>query len=158
MKEKRKYDSLFGNKFAYKENAKRRNGAYHSWLAMIHRVLSKKNISFSRYGGRGIGICDKWMKFEGFLEDMGDRPSGTSIDRIDVDKGYFKENCRWATQKVQSRNKTNNRILEIDGVKHCVSEWAEIKGIPYNLIHLRLHRGWSHEKAVNTKIRIYARA
>ena len=82
------------------------NITYTSWRSIKNRCLHKGATSYNYYGGRGITICDKWLKYSGFLEDMGERPSKEySIDRIDNTKGYYKENCRWVTIDVQSRNK-----------------------------------------------------
>jgi len=78
---------------------------YSSWRAMITRCERETNDNYKHYGGRGIKVCDRWRNsFEAFLKDMGERPEGTSIDRIDVDKNYEKENCRWATPKEQANN------------------------------------------------------
>lgn len=84
--------------------------AHHSWLAMKQRCLNPKHSAFRNYGGRGITICQRWINsFENFLADMGERPEGTSLDRIDVDKGYSPENCRWATKSEQARNVRQRR-------------------------------------------------
>ncbi|HNA61994.1 MAG TPA: hypothetical protein PKW79_02840 [Rhabdochlamydiaceae bacterium] len=79
---------------------------YESWRAMKRRVLNKNNNSYDRYGGRGIGICAEWLhSFETFYSDMGKRPDGMTLDRIDNGNGYSKDNCRWATASEQQRNK-----------------------------------------------------
>lgn len=79
---------------------------YVSWYSMKTRCTNKKASSWDWYGGIGINYCERWEKFENFLEDMGERPEGTSIDRIDPKKGYYKENCRWADPFVQARNQS----------------------------------------------------
>jgi len=82
-----------------------KTGAYTSWYAMKRRCLGKKIKQFKDYGGRGIKVCKRWMKFENFYKDMGDRPKGKSLDRINVDGNYELKNCRWATPKEQANNK-----------------------------------------------------
>lgn len=94
-------------------------------------------------------MCIQWESFAIFLEDMGQRPSlGHTLDRIDNSKGYFKENCRWATSKEQARNRGNNRLIDFDGKVLCVREWEDLLGVKKNLIHSRLSRGWSVERAL----------
>lgn len=86
-------------------HGQRSTGAYKSWNAMKQRCENPKNPAYKNYGAKGILFCKKWNEFVGFLDDMGERPVGTTLDRIDNSKGYFKENCRWATKVVQSRNR-----------------------------------------------------
>lgn len=86
----------------------RKNGAsptYYTWAAMIQRCTNEKDKSYARYGGRGINVDERWLSFENFLEDMGERPKDLSIDRIDNNKGYYKNNCRWATRSQQMLNR-----------------------------------------------------
>lgn len=124
--------------------------SYVTWDKMICRCTKKNEQGYSNYGGRGIKICDKWMKMDGFFDDMGERPDGMSLDRIDNNKGYFKENCRWATQKQQHRNKRSNRIITIDGESKCIAEWAEDKRckVSKRIIGGRLERKWIPSLAV----------
>lgn len=85
---------------------------YYSWAAMVSRCTNPKRNNWHLYGGRGIAVCDRWREFAAFLADMGERPPGTSLDRIDPSKGYSKGNCRWATRTEQNRNRRNNRLDE----------------------------------------------
>lgn len=83
---------------------------YRSWTAMKVRCSYEKHPAFKNYGGRGIKVCDRWDEFENFLEDMGERPSGRTLDRIENDKDYFKSNCRWATPTQQTANRRPRRL------------------------------------------------
>lgn len=96
---------------------------YKTWCGIKDRCLNPKNTAYPSYGGRGISICERWMKFENFYEDMGDRPEGMSLDRIDNDQGYSKENCRWATQSIQTYNRRKHKTTG--------SSKAVYKGVHY---------------------------
>ena len=96
-----------------------KGSSYRIWQGMKERCSYKKHISYKNYGGRGITVCDRWLEsFENFLNDMGERPEGLSIDRIDNEKGYSKDNCRWATQKEQ----TNNTRRNLKNRKECFAQ------------------------------------
>lgn len=90
-----------------------RTPTYVSWCAMLARCKNAKLRSYKDYGGRGIAVCNRWIEFHNFLSDMGERPAGMSIDRIDVDGNYEPENCRWATASEQRRNQRPRAAAEI---------------------------------------------
>ena len=117
------------------------------WRKMRDRCLNSNSGSWANYGGRGITICDRWSTFENFLADMGERPEGLSIDRIDNDGNYEPGNCRWATAKEQARNTRANVLYEYEGETLCVSEIAERSGVDRDLLSGRLGLGWSVERA-----------
>lgn len=81
---------------------------WRSWMSMLWRVDDPRNASYANYGGRGITVCERWRSFDNFLADMGSRPDGTSIDRIDSDGNYEPQNCRWATKPVQNANRRDS--------------------------------------------------
>ena len=125
---------------------------YKIWLGIKNRCYNKNYMHFDSYGKRGIKVCDRWLEsFENFLEDMGKRPSKEfSIDRIDVNKDYSPENCRWVDQKTQARNKRNTKIVNYKGVEKPVIELCEELNLNYSKIISRLKRGWLVEKAFET--------
>lgn len=130
-----------------------------TWKGMMLRCYSPSNPSFPDYGGRGIGVCDRWRaSFVAFCSDIGERPSKRhSIDRIDNSGNYEPGNCRWATQSQQCRNTRRNRFLTIRGETLCIAEWAERAGVPYVLVYDRLRSGRSPEDAVFGKKPLHPR-
>ena len=131
---------------------------YKKWVGMKMRCYSKNHPSYKDYGGRGITICDEWLKPENFIEwafqnGYNENEDGWeySIDRIDVDKGYSPDNCRFVNRKRQMRNRRNTRYVEYEGEKMPVSDVSEITGISYDAIIFRLNRGWSDYEATHTK-------
>jgi hypothetical protein len=121
---------------------------YKSWHAMIQRCTNPNNHKWQRYGGRGISICNRWMSFENFVDDMGHRPKGMTIDRIDNDGNYEPANCRWATQAQQSINKSSNVFLVIHGKAVTLTYAARAAGISPACLRYRLKKGWSMEIAI----------
>lgn len=132
---------------------KKSSRTYNSWNTMIQRCTNPGNTHYHSYGGRGIVVCSRWMKFESFLEDMGDRPKGHQIDRIDNDGNYCLENCSWVTPKVNSRNKHNNYLITHNNKTQCLSAWAEEYGINCKTLFGRIRRGWSVDKALISPVR-----
>lgn len=132
---------------------------YRIWKGMKRRCYRPKSRGYAGYGGRGIKVCDRWREsFENFLEDMGERPSTEySIDRIDSDGDYEPGNCRWATRSEQSRNRNDNRILEFNGERMCLLDWARRYGMKKGTLHSRLSKGWTLRDALTQPVRSYTR-
>lgn len=124
---------------------------YRSWQAMRTRCRNPRHHKWAEYGGRGIAVCERWASsFASFLADVGERPVGTTLDRIDVNGNYEPGNVRWATAAEQRANrrpamKPAKYTLTIDGRTLPVKEWAKISGLDYHTIMFRVHRGYSHE-------------
>lgn len=134
-----------GHRFSSRSTAE-----YSSWCNMHLRVKDSKNPGFKNYGGRGIKICQRWEKFENFLEDMGPRPTAKhSIDRVDNNKDYCPENCRWATRSEQNRNTRQNHYLSYGGETKCLADWCNSLGLSKSAVGQRLRRGCSLEEALN---------
>ena len=126
---------------------------YAIWISMKQRC--KDNVKCEKirksYTDKCIKVCESWKKFENFYADMGEAPEGLSIDRIDNDKGYSKENCRWATDKEQLNNFSRNRPLTLNGETLNLSQWAEKLGFHRSVLIHRLNRlGWTVEEALTT--------
>lgn len=123
---------------------------YSVWKAMRARCRNSRTTSFKDYGGRGITVCDRWHRFENFLADMGKRPEGHQIDRINNDGNYEPGNCRWTSRKEQNRNKRNTLFFTVGGETKSLSEWAERIGMTRDALTQRLKNGWSVEAAMLT--------
>ena len=125
------------------------------WKNMRARCSDPKHAAYANYGGRGITVCQRWESFDSFLADMGPRPEGMTIERLDPDKDYSPENCIWASRKVQSRNRRDNRRITFGGRTLCLVEWSEETGIPAKTIRRRLKDGWTLERALTTSSSAY---
>ena len=126
--------------------------AYKVWKAMRVRVTNKNQPQYHDYGGRGIRICQRWDEFVNFYTDMGERPEGMSLDRIDNDGDYTPENCRWATRTEQNRNSRRNVLITANGKTMCISEWAEELDMKYFTLLMRKRNGWTDHQIVNTPL------
>lgn len=132
-----------------------KTSTYYSWRNMINRVFYKKCDAYKYYGGRNISICKRWLKFENFLEDMGEKPNKKSLDRINNNKGYYKENCKWSTHKEQCNNRRSNVVFTFNNESLTLMQWSEKIGIKWVTLQGRLFRKWSIEKTLTAKTRSY---
>jgi hypothetical protein len=120
---------------------------YGVWSSMIKRCKDIDSKDRSTYFSRGITVCERWMCFDNFIEDMGKRPSEShSIDRENNNLGYSKENCRWATPKQQAFNKQSTVMVTVYGLTMSIGGWSDISGVPRDTIYARLHRKAKPEK------------
>jgi hypothetical protein len=128
-----------------------RSSEYASWTSMKDRCFNPNNDDYALYGGRGITVCRRWKNsFENFLADMGTKPfPRASIDRINTNGNYSPTNCRWSSQKTQTRNKRTNKVIEFDGHRRTVAEWAERTGLHRSVIEGRIARGWPLEEVLS---------
>lgn len=127
---------------------------FKSWESMKQRCTNPKAPDYPRYGGRGITICDEWINsYDTFVKDMGQRPKGRSLDRIDVNGNYEPSNCRWATNRQQQNNKKNSPRLKHNGSIKTVGDWSKESGIPAKVILWRIAHDWDAGKAIYTPVR-----
>ena len=127
---------------------------YGSWHRMVQRCTDPNSSDYKYYGGRGITVADEWLDFTNFKRDVGDRPPGTSLDRIDNNRGYEPGNVRWATRKEQMQNTRGVKLIEYQGEAHCVAEWERIKGFKPGTLKARLGPlGYSIEEAFTKPVK-----
>ena len=126
-----------------------RTSTYFTWAGMHSRCYRPENKSWSRYGARGIGVCDRWFIFENFLSDMGERPIGKTLDRKDRNGNYTPKNCKWSTLIEQQSHTPRNHFIEVNGISRTVAEWARVRGFKHpQRIHERIRKGWTEREAV----------
>jgi hypothetical protein len=125
---------------------------WNSWSSMFARCNNPKLMAFKNYGARGISICQEWSSFEVFLDDMGKRPSGHSLDRKDNTKDYEPGNCRWATPGEQSKNRRSVVMVTMDEETRCIAEWCDLLGIPRSRVYSRIYSGINPVKALITPV------
>jgi hypothetical protein len=123
---------------------------YRIWHLMVDRCKNPNIPIYEHYGARGIQVCERWLDFRNFYEDMGDPPEELTLDRIDVNGNYEPSNCRWATWHEQANNRRNNIHITYEGVTQTLTQWAKELNIPYYIIHNRHRAGWSIERIIST--------
>ena len=118
---------------------------YNVWGGMKYRAQTETAKAFSNYGGRGITVCDRWQSFENFYADMGEPPEGMQLERVDNDKGYSPENCKWAGRKDQAFNRRTTVRVTFKGKTMSLTDWAEETGVSRTTLGRRYKAGWSVE-------------
>jgi hypothetical protein len=149
-----------GNGFKHGHNIKgKESRTYHIWEGMKQRCNNPNNTSYYRYGGRGITVCDRWNNkkdgYQNFLKDMGEIQNGKSLDRINNNDNYYKENCKLSTPKEQSRNMHNNHLISYNDKNQCMSAMAEEYKISRSTLESRLNSGKSIEEALTSPVKQY---
>jgi len=123
---------------------------YSTWKSMRRRCNSPSSPSFKNYGGRGIAVCEKWnASFHAFVEDMGERPPGYSIERIDVNGDYEPSNCKWIPRNHQSRNTRRSRIFEFNGVPYALWDLTKASGLKPDTVKERIERGLALDEVID---------
>ena len=123
---------------------------YKCWRAMHDRCSNANVNSYRSHGARGITVCTRWRTFENFASDMGERPPGYTLERMDNDKGYSPGNCYWATKMEQANNKRTNRRFTVDGANMTLAQLARAFGHPPLRVWYRLKQGWDIHTALMT--------
>lgn len=140
------------DKAKYTTHGKSKTRLYRIWKKMRARCQRSSCSDYAYYGGRGISVCDEWnnsfLSFEAWAYENG-YDDKLTIDRIDVDRNYEPSNCRWATMKEQSNNRRNSRQYTYQNETHSIAEWANIVGIPYQTLYMRLRKGLTIDEALN---------
>jgi hypothetical protein len=135
-----------------------RTKEYEAWLRMNARCTNQNSKDYKNYGGRGITVCERWKIFQNFFTDMGPRPNGYSLDRINNNGNYEPSNCRWATREQQNSNKRSNRNFTINGITGNMTQLAHHFGLTQRTVWARIdHLGWSPKKAFLTPVRAITR-
>ena len=150
----RRAKSLSAIRKTHGDTVGRRTVEYGIWCSMRNRCFNQKVKGFDYYGGRGITVCERWLKFTNFLNDMGRRPSPRHcIERVDNDGNYEPNNCKWALVSEQARNRRSNINLELDGVCRCLTDWAKEFRISRRMLESRIKRGMDLREALTTPSR-----
>lgn len=122
---------------------------YWLWMGMKERCRNPNHIVFKRYGANGIKVCERWKSFENFYADMGDKPKGKTLDRVNNDGDYSPDNCKWSSYKEQANNRSNSISLELNGKRMSLLRWAEKIGIKPDTLYKRVDKGWPVEKVLS---------
>ena len=153
MKNKKRYERIKDGKPLFtKSHGMTKTRQFNIWGLMLDRCNNPKSKAYKNYGGRGIKVCEKWKSFENFWNDMKDSyGDNLMIDRIDNDKGYSKENCRWSNWTEQQSNRRSNHILSFKGKSKTLTQWSRDLGIKQSTLSVRIKCGWPLEKALSSK-------
>lgn len=119
-----------------------------TWSMMKQRCLNPRAPDFEKYGGRGVKVCERWLSFDSFLADMGPRPEGLTLDRIDNNRGYEPSNCRWATPTEQQANRRRTVFMTLGTETRPLAQLAKEHGLKPRNVYMRVRYGWTPEQAL----------
>lgn len=137
---------------------KKNNVSFITWRSMKDRCLNPKNKAYLYYGGRGIKVCERWLSFYNFLSDMGEKPVGLTLERINTNGNYEPGNCKWATWEEQHNNTRKSRFVYFNEEKKTIRQWEKNLGMPKHVLYKRIFlRGWDIKKAFTTPIQQHRR-
>ncbi len=129
----------------------RHSPVYNAWAQMKNRCSNPNYSGFANYGGRGISVCEEWLSFAEFYKDMGEKPKGMTLERVDVNGGYSKENCKWATPREQSLNRRNTRLFTFGGKSMVLTDWAKFLKVKRSTLAQRFYvYKWPLAKCLKT--------
>lgn len=140
------------NNFSYKHGLSE-SATYYSWKSMIARCNNPNATGYKNYGGRGIKVCKRWLKFENFLKDMGKRPKNKTLDRINNNGNYKPANCKWSDNTEQNRKKRSIINITFNGKTKIMADWAKLYGIKQGTLRSRINNGWGIRRALETPVR-----
>lgn len=132
--------------------AKLQTPTYTTWRSMRLRCALKSRRDYPDYGGRGITVCDRWQEFENFLADMGEKPSGSQLDRINNNGNYEPRNCRWVSPTENANNRRSSRFIELNGERLSLIQWARRTRIPRDTLAFRINSGWPIAEALSRPV------
>lgn len=145
----RDYSTQSGIKNVNYKHGKSKSNIYSIWKGMKRRCLNTKSKEYPYYGGRGIKVCERWLDFRNFYTDMGERPEGMSLERVNNDGNYAPDNVIWASQEIQNQNQRNTIYIKNEyGEKERMKAWCKRKNIPYATIKARIRSGLSPQEAI----------
>lgn len=144
---------LAAQKLAVTTHGKTKTPTHVTWQTMKQRCLNPRAKDFHKYGGSGITVCDRWLSFDNFFADMGERPEGMTLDRIDNSGSYSPDNCRWATPTEQQANRKRTKFLTYNGETLPMSEWARRVGMRNKNLYMRIRYGWTPAQALGFETR-----
>lgn len=128
------------------------SSTYKSWYGMVRRCTDETYNVYEQYGAKGVTVCDRWLNFKNFLSDMGERPDGHTIDRVDGTKGYSPDNCRWSTYKEQTANRHNTLYVTYNDERKPLALLCREANLAYGMVFARIFKsGWSVERALTTE-------
>ena len=130
------------------------SATYTAWTSMKSRCTNPKVERYGSYGGRGITFDPRWAVFENFLADMGEKPVGYTLERLHVNRNYWRGNCIWLPAELQMKNQTKTRLITWRFRTMCMADWARELGIHGDTLKDRLYSGWSVERAFTTPVRL----